>query len=273
MTDEAIDVRCLPYMPLQIEQLRKSKTWLRCRRTPELAFYLVNLWMRAWHEVPAGSIEDDNDVLADAALCSPERWDEVREMVLEGWDRRDGRLWHRTVTDLATEAVGKLRQNRKRTKAAREALEKQRTVSVTAPVTDAVTETVTDLATETVTGAVTNTVTDDEGKGREEKETPIGVSKKQGSRLSEDWQPSERLIAWASAEGLSESQARREAEKFKGYWLGEAGQRSRKVDWDRAFQTWVRNAVDGRRGSANGKSGADRDANGDLTSSFLWARG
>ncbi|MFG1399861.1 DNA methyltransferase [Roseixanthobacter pseudopolyaromaticivorans] len=44
MSAEIIDVRCLPYMPLQIERLRKSKAWLRCKRRPELAFYLMNLW-------------------------------------------------------------------------------------------------------------------------------------------------------------------------------------------------------------------------------------
>jgi hypothetical protein len=43
-----------PYMPLYIQRLQRSKAWLRCKRRPELAFYMVNLWMRAWHEVPAG---------------------------------------------------------------------------------------------------------------------------------------------------------------------------------------------------------------------------
>lgn len=151
--NEDLDVQRLPYMPLQIERLRKSKAWLRCKRNPEIAFYMVNLWMRAWHEIPAGSIEDDDDVLADAAMCAPDRWEELKDDILKGWDRRDGRVWHSTVIEIATEAVGKLRMNKSRTAAAREARELQRQ----SPVTDTVTENVTD------------SVTEHEGKGREEK--------------------------------------------------------------------------------------------------------
>jgi uncharacterized protein YdaU (DUF1376 family) len=170
-----IDVQCLPYMPLHIERLRKSKAWLRCKRRPELAFYILNLWMRAWHELPAGSIEDDDDVLADAAMCSPEAWAGVKEDVLQGWERRDGRLFHSTVTEIATEAEGKLRKNTARTVAAREALQQKRDGTVTETVTEDVIEVVTEIATEvatdenTVTESVTEIVTSPEGKGREEK--------------------------------------------------------------------------------------------------------
>lgn len=159
MHDE-LDVQCLPYMPLQIERLRKSKAWLRCKRNPEIAFYMVNLWMRAWHEIPAGSIEDDDDVLADAAMCTPEKWEELKDDILKGWERRDGRVWHSTVTEIATESAGLLRRNKTRTAAAREAREQQRQSSVTDAVTD----------------NVTASVTEPEGKGREEKGREINTT-------------------------------------------------------------------------------------------------
>ncbi|MCA1403718.1 DUF1376 domain-containing protein [Ensifer sp. IC3342] len=165
MSDEATDVRCLPYMPLQIERLRKSKAWLRCKRKPELAFYMINLWMRAWHEVPAGSIEDDDDVLADAAMASPQEWENLKEEILRGWERRDGRIWHSAVTDIATDGAAKLRKNKTRTSAARQALAEGRSSSVTDSVTDAVTPSVTE--------PVTKTVTSPEGKGREGKRIEI----------------------------------------------------------------------------------------------------
>ncbi|WP_375458873.1 DUF1376 domain-containing protein [uncultured Enterovirga sp.] len=154
------DVRRLPYMPLQIERLRKSKAWLRCKREPHLAFYLMNLWMRAWHELPAGSIESDEDVLADAAMCDPDGWAAVRDDVMRGWDLRDGRYYHSTVTELAAEAATKLRGNSNRTVAAREALEAKRSQSSEA----------------TVTVSVTETVTGDEGKEREGKSSEPGGS-------------------------------------------------------------------------------------------------
>lgn len=101
-------MRGLPYMPLKIEQLKASRTWLVCRRRPELAFYLINLWMRAWGEEPAGSIEDDDDVLAAAADCPPDKWPAIREAALAGWVRcSDGRLYHPTLCEIAAETFEK----------------------------------------------------------------------------------------------------------------------------------------------------------------------
>jgi len=95
----------LNYMPLYITRLRNSKAWLACKRTPEFAFYLLNLWMRAWQETPSGSIEDDPDVLADAAGCHPQAWDEIAAKVMRGWVKcSDGRLYHPVVAELVIEA-------------------------------------------------------------------------------------------------------------------------------------------------------------------------
>lgn len=104
MTD-GIDIRHLPYMPLHIERLRKSKSWLRCKRRPELAFYLMNLWMRAWHEVPAGSLDDDDGLLSEIASCEPGIWQEVREQVLWSWGWHDGRWWAPDVAADARDAI------------------------------------------------------------------------------------------------------------------------------------------------------------------------
>src|SRR5690606_19924045 len=136
----------------------------------------------------------------DAALCSPERWDEIRTDVLDGWTERGGRLWHSTVTELATDAASKLRKNKGRTTAAREALEQKRTTSVTGTVTDVVTAPVADPV-----GTVTDIVTGPEGKGSEgkEKEAPSGASKKRAARLPDDWTPSAKLVEWAQGESLA----------------------------------------------------------------------
>lgn len=149
MTADGIDIRHLPYMPLEIERLKKSRTWLRCKRRPELAFYLMNLWMRAWHEVPAGSIENDDDVLADAAMCDPSLWADIKSEVMSDWEDRDGRVFHSVVEELVLEAVEKLRGNQKRTAKAREAAAAKREQESNSSVTDS--------------------ATDDEGKGREGK--------------------------------------------------------------------------------------------------------
>jgi hypothetical protein len=100
-----VDLRDFRFMPLIIEQLRRSKQWLIAKRRPEVGFYSLNLWAASWHELPAGSMEDDDDVLADAAMCSPERWPSVRDDVLRGWIKcSDGRLYHPTVCAEAANA-------------------------------------------------------------------------------------------------------------------------------------------------------------------------
>lgn len=94
------DLTDFRFMPLEVARLRRSKAWLICKRRPELAFFMLNLWTVSWHERPAGSLEDDDDVLADAAMCSPERWAKVRAEVLRGWFKAaDGRLYHPVVAE------------------------------------------------------------------------------------------------------------------------------------------------------------------------------
>ena len=263
---EAVNVQCLPYMPLQIDRLRRSKAWLRCKRNPEIAFYMVNLWMRAWHEIPAGSIEDDDDVLADAAMCSPEKWEELKDEILQGWERRDGRVWHSTVTEIATESETKLRRNKRRTEAARETLEQKRHSSVTdasdvpeQPSTDPVTESVamnsprgtsvTESVTEAVeppTTSVTDTVTEHEGKGREgnrREEKEANASRARGTRLPADFSLPDEWRQYAASKGLPENRINHEAEQFRNHWLADGTARAVKRDWAAAWRTWIGNAI------------------------------
>lgn len=103
-----IDLRGMQYMPLQIERLRRSKAWLICKRRPDLAFHMLNLWMVAWHEVPAGSMENDDDVLADAAMCDVRKWPRIKDDVMRGWTLADdGRLYHETVREIAVDTFEK----------------------------------------------------------------------------------------------------------------------------------------------------------------------
>lgn len=107
-------------MPLDIQRLRRSKAWLKAKRTPALAFYMVNLWTASWHDVPTGSLEDDDDVLADLAMCDPVKWDKLRKDVLHGWVKcSDGRLYNPTVVEKAQEAWNSKLDQRWKTECAR----------------------------------------------------------------------------------------------------------------------------------------------------------
>lgn len=78
----------------------------------------------------------------------------------------------------------------------------------------------------------------------EEKREPNGSPKKRATRLPDDWQPDE---VFAKSEGLSASEVAREADKFRDYWRGQAGQRGVKLDWQATWKNWVRKVADDRR--------------------------
>jgi uncharacterized protein YdaU (DUF1376 family) len=102
---------------------------------------------------------------------------------------------------------------------------------------------------------------------QDKKDAPVGASKERkppsGSRLSEDWQPTPADMEFALKEGLSDDDARREAGRFRDYWIGETGTRARKSDWPACWRNWVRRAADnlgrpaGRPRSNGGGSGGD----------------
>jgi hypothetical protein len=105
LTPADCDLRDFPFMPLEIQRLRRSKAWLKAKRNPALAFYQINLWTAAWHDLPAGSLEDDDDVLADLAMCDVGKWPKVREEAMRGWVKcTDGRLYNPTVCEKALES-------------------------------------------------------------------------------------------------------------------------------------------------------------------------
>lgn len=102
------DLTAFAFMPLEVTRLKRSKAWLICKRRPELAFYMVNLWISSWHERPAGSLENDDDVLADLAMCAPSEWPALKEHVMRGWVLcSDSRFYHPIVAEKVIDAWGK----------------------------------------------------------------------------------------------------------------------------------------------------------------------
>jgi hypothetical protein len=65
---------------------------------------MLNLWAASFYEVPAASLEDDDVLLCELAMCDPVRWSAVRDVVLRGWVRcADKRLYHPVVAERALE--------------------------------------------------------------------------------------------------------------------------------------------------------------------------
>ncbi|WP_267395560.1 MULTISPECIES: hypothetical protein [unclassified Sphingomonas] len=67
----------------------------------------VTLWLKAWHQVPAGSLPNDDTALARLAELGRDRaaWLALKPAALRGWiECADGRLYHPVVAEKALEA-------------------------------------------------------------------------------------------------------------------------------------------------------------------------
>lgn len=107
LSDE-VDLRDFPFMPLDVVRLRDSD--LAARSTAEEFRAAVFLWCASWHQIPAASLPDDDNVLARLAGFGRgvKDWMKHRKGALRGWMKcSDGRLYHPVVSEKANEAWGK----------------------------------------------------------------------------------------------------------------------------------------------------------------------
>jgi Protein of unknown function (DUF1376) len=111
-----IDLRDFAYMPLDTVRLRDSSMALKASDAEFRA--AVILWCVAWHQVPAGSLPNDDDDLASFVGFGRDvrKWRRLREGALRGFQLcSDGRLYHPVLAEKALEAfTGKLRLRHRR---------------------------------------------------------------------------------------------------------------------------------------------------------------
>ena len=114
LTPADCDLRDFPFMPLDVARLLDSD--LFALSTGDEFKAAIALWCKCWTQVPAGSLPDDDRVLAHLSGAGA-RWKRVRAMALRGFIKcRDGRLYHSTVSEKAAEAWSKKQSFRERSK-------------------------------------------------------------------------------------------------------------------------------------------------------------
>ena len=97
-----IDLKGLEFMPLDV--LRLADSDLVAISTGDEFKAAVLLWCKSWHQIPAGSIPNDDRVLARLSGAGKD-WMKVREVALHGWElAADGRLHHPLIEAKAMEA-------------------------------------------------------------------------------------------------------------------------------------------------------------------------
>ncbi len=122
LTPPDCDLRDFPFMPLDITRLFSSRFHAIADDGQWRAG--VTLWLRSFHQVPAGSLPDDDIELARLAEFARDvkAWRKVRAMALHGWIKcTDGRLYHPVVCEKALEAWERKRAQRERSRRGNEA--------------------------------------------------------------------------------------------------------------------------------------------------------
>lgn len=78
-----------------------------------------------------------------------------------------------------------------------------------------------------------------------EVEVPTDVAtyaaQKRGKRIPDDFAVTERMVAWAR-ENAPDVDGRTETANFIDYWRSKPGKDATKLDWERTWHTWMRNA-------------------------------
>lgn len=102
LTPGECDVSNFPFMPLDIDRLLNSETWILGDDSEKVAS--MTLWLKSWKQIPAASIPNNDKMLAHLSGMGA-KWKKVREHALRGWiDGGDGRLYHPVVAEKALEA-------------------------------------------------------------------------------------------------------------------------------------------------------------------------
>lgn len=115
LTPPDCDLQDFLFMPLDVRRLRDSSA--ATAENPEEFRAAVLLWCAAWHQVPAGSLTDDDKDLASLAGFGRfvSEWLKVKAGALRGFVAcADGRLYHKVVSEKALEAWGERLVWRKR---------------------------------------------------------------------------------------------------------------------------------------------------------------
>ncbi|WP_424140419.1 DUF1376 domain-containing protein [Roseomonas chloroacetimidivorans] len=251
LTPPECDLRDYPWMPLDAARLLDSS--LFARSTGDEFKAAVALWCKAWGQLPAGSLPDDDRDLAHLSGAGS-RWSKVKEMALHGWRLcSDGRLYHPVVAEKANEAWERKLAQRARTEAARAAKAAKKGASVappasapSSPVTASVTETVTTRVADSVTEVATGSTRPDQtrpissslrSEGARPATEPAEERRARGCQIPEGWRPGPEGEAYCRGKGLhlrDTFEAFRDHHRAKGTVLR---------DWDAGWRTWCQREV------------------------------
>lgn len=218
------------------------------------AYFL--LLMAMWRA--GGYLPNDDVKLARFCRLAPKEWARIRDHLLEFFTEDDGKITQGRLLDELEKARDRSR------KAADSARAKYRKTKKVAPA-NARPEQSSEPA-QALLDACSEPASISISISNNKKDPPSGDPKKKGSRIPDDFVPD---LEWATQEGLSRSEAIREAASFKDYWIAKTGKDATKQDWPATWRNWVRNQLKRKRGPpAGGGKSAFRQHQDEVTQSF-----
>lgn len=210
----------------------------------------LHLIMAYWRA--GGPLRFEDGALARTARMTPGEWTEAAPIVLAFFRQHDGVLHHGRIDHELAEAGRLYEARRKRTEAATAARAAR---NVTTNVTSDVTTNVTSIQPQPPIQPPLPS----------ERDSPAPVASggaggtraaraDRGTRLPDDWSPSDDDRAFATALGVA---VEREAASFRDYWTSKPGADGRKTNWSATWRNWVRRTSE--RNASNGSGSRDRN--------------
>lgn len=98
---------------LDLERIKQSSTWMRS--PAEMRAHLFRLWAESWQQSPCGSLPSEDIDIAALIEMPVNLFSANKPTLLRGWViHRDGRFYHRVITEMVWVMMGKRRRDAER---------------------------------------------------------------------------------------------------------------------------------------------------------------
>ena len=232
------------WMPLYVADYLADTAHLTAAQSGAYLHLIMAYWRAG------GPLRLSDDALARAARMTPDEWIENRDAVLAFFAVSSGQIRHGRIDHELAEAARLYDARKRRTEAATAARAARNvTDNVTMNVTSDVTSNVTCIQPQPQPPFPSERDTHGPVLGSGGSGGKRAERADRGTRLPDDWSPSDEDRAFAGSLGVA---VEREAASFRDYWHSKPGADGRKTNWSATWRNWVRRSSERKQGNGTG---------------------
>jgi len=221
-----VDLQDFAFMPLDVARLWDSD--LAMTASGEAFRGAVLLWCKAWHQIPAGSLPNNDLTLMKFAGCDASTWQRIKADAMHGFILcDDGRFYHPVVCEKAIQAWHERERYRKAANKRWKNKKKLKDPSHMPCIEDA------------CKTHMQETGTEIEKENIQKKDIPA-----KGTHLSPEWQPSSEDKTYAADRGFNAGQINNMVADFVEHFTNGKGRTQTRPEWSRSWQRWVRQDIE-----------------------------